>query len=66
VGLGLAVAHRIATACGGAITVRSPTGTGARFEVRLPIATPVVAEAATTRPEHARLAAALGPEPHTV
>jgi signal transduction histidine kinase len=37
VGLGLAVVHRIATAFGGTVTVRSDVGVGSRFEVRLPI-----------------------------
>jgi two-component system OmpR family sensor kinase len=35
VGLGLAVAHRIAVAFGGSLDVRSEQGNGARFEVRL-------------------------------
>jgi two-component system, OmpR family, sensor kinase len=37
VGLGLAVVHRIATAFGGTVAVRSDVGVGSRFEVRLPI-----------------------------
>jgi len=38
VGLGLAVVHRIATASGGSVTVKSELGKGARFEIHLPIA----------------------------
>jgi signal transduction histidine kinase len=38
VGLGLAIVHRIATAFGGTVAVRSDVGVGSRFEVRLPIA----------------------------
>jgi two-component system, OmpR family, sensor kinase len=38
VGLGLAIVHRIATAFGGNVAVRSDVGVGSRFEVRLPIA----------------------------
>jgi signal transduction histidine kinase len=42
VGLGLAVVRRIATACGGSVSVRSEPGEGARFEVRFPtMPTPV-------------------------
>ena len=37
VGLGLAIVHRIATAFGGTVAVRSDVGVGSRFEVRLPI-----------------------------
>jgi signal transduction histidine kinase len=37
VGLGLAVVRRIATACGGSVSVRSEPGEGARFEVRFPM-----------------------------
>jgi two-component system, OmpR family, sensor kinase len=40
VGLGLAVAHRIAAAFGGTLNVRSEPGKGARFEVRLVAARP--------------------------
>ena len=44
VGLGLAVVHRIATAFGGSVAVRSEPGQGARFEVRFPLMpTPVEA-----------------------
>lgn len=38
VGLGLAVAHRIATALGGSIAAESEPGRGSRFRVRLPAA----------------------------
>jgi signal transduction histidine kinase len=58
VGLGLAVAHRIATACGGAITARSHLGTGSRFEVRLPRMTPVDADLGARGHEHHRQPAA--------
>jgi signal transduction histidine kinase len=57
-GLGLAVAHRIATASGGAIAVRRDRGTGSRFEVRLPLVTPADAEIAAARPEGHRQPAA--------
>jgi two-component system, OmpR family, sensor kinase len=36
-GLGLAIVHRIATAFGGTVAVRSDVGVGSRFEVHLPI-----------------------------
>jgi two-component system, OmpR family, sensor kinase len=36
VGLGLAVVRRIATACGGCVSVHSEPGAGARFEVHFP------------------------------
>jgi signal transduction histidine kinase len=39
VGLGLAVARRIATAFGGTLTVDSMIGAGSRFTLRLPLAT---------------------------
>jgi heavy metal sensor kinase len=38
VGLGLAVARRIATAFGGTLTVESTVGAGSRFTLRLPLA----------------------------
>jgi signal transduction histidine kinase len=56
VGLGLAVVHRIATASGGAVAVRSQRGRGARFEVRLPIATPVDAEVTAMQNQGDRVA----------
>ncbi len=40
VGLGLAVARRIAVAFGGSLSVRSEPGNGARFEVRLVVTVP--------------------------
>jgi signal transduction histidine kinase len=36
VGLGLAIAHRIATAVGGSLTVQSQPGAGSHFILRLP------------------------------
>ena len=42
VGLGLAVVHRIATAFGGTVAVRSEVGAGSRFEVRLPVSRPAL------------------------
>ena len=41
-GLGLAIVHRIATACGGSVAVRSEPGAGSRFEVRFPSIPPTV------------------------
>ncbi len=37
VGLGLAVVRRIATACGGCVSVHSEPGAGARFEIHFPL-----------------------------
>jgi signal transduction histidine kinase len=42
VGLGLAVAHRIAAAFAGSLTVRSELGSGCRLELRLPLTPPPV------------------------
>jgi signal transduction histidine kinase len=52
VGLGLAVARRVAATHGGTITVESEPGQGSRFVLRLPRATaPVVAQAVLDRRE---------------
>jgi signal transduction histidine kinase len=52
VGLGLAVARRIATTHGGTITMESEPGQGSRFVVRMPRApAPDVAAAVVDRPE---------------
>ena len=40
VGLGLSVVERIAVAFGGTVTVQSKVGSGSRFEIRLPVASP--------------------------
>jgi two-component system, OmpR family, sensor kinase len=40
VGLGLSVVERIAVAFGGTVSVKSKVGSGSRFEIRLPVASP--------------------------
>ena len=40
VGLGLSVVERITVAFGGTVTVQSKVGSGSRFEIRLPVASP--------------------------
>ena len=40
VGLGLSVVERIAVAFGGTVTAQSKLGSGSRFEIRLPLASP--------------------------
>jgi signal transduction histidine kinase len=61
VGLGLAVAQRIAAVFGGAIRLHSEPGVGSRFEVALPEA---AAEAVNGTQTHERGAASASP-PHT-